>query len=96
MVATMTFYTTLTIWLMFCTFVGGAILSAVSPGIGYVNAAFLATSAIHSILRLNHIMGQCEGIAGQPMAHWIMQSPFIATAHAHGAHASMAELNESR
>ena len=39
------FYSVVTIWLLFCTFFGGAIVLAVSPGIGYVNAAFLATSA---------------------------------------------------
>jgi Trk-type K+ transport system membrane component len=42
---TVGFFTLLTIWLLFWTFVGGAILLAVSPGIGYVNAAFLCTSA---------------------------------------------------
>jgi Trk-type K+ transport system membrane component len=42
---TLSFFSVVTIWLLFCTFVGGAIILAVSPGIGYVNAIFLATSA---------------------------------------------------
>ena len=41
----MSFFTLVTFWLLFWTFIGGAIVYAVSPGIGYVNAAFLATSA---------------------------------------------------
>ena len=39
------FFSIVTCWLLFLTFVGGAIIWTVSPGIGYVNAAFLATSA---------------------------------------------------
>jgi Trk-type K+ transport system membrane component len=44
-ISSLTYFKLLSAWFILCTLVGGAVLSAISPGVGYINAAFLATSA---------------------------------------------------
>ncbi len=61
----LSYYWLVAIWLVFCTFVGGAIVLAVSPGI---NAAFLATSRPELLEFL-----KTDGTSSKPIAKSLVE-----------------------